>query len=157
MLLPGILTVTIPILIKFGFGELLFDMLESDIPVIKYENITMPKLPDLTRFKDVTELLLMNVKLSSVHESVGKLDKLTILSLSGNKIEELPREIGMLRNLEVLNLKGNKITTIPEDIRFLDKSNGGNLYRVSLNEGDLSKENLAKLKKLLPEAVISGM
>ena len=61
-----------------------------------------------------------------------------------------------LKKLEIINIKGNKIQAIPDEIRFLDKSNGGSLYRISINETDMSKENYSKLKQLLPTTIISG-
>ena len=149
-------------LVSFGFTEALFNLLDEKQPVIKFEggkgstNFQIPKLPDITRFKHIDELMLLEVSLVTIHPSIGSLINLELLSLPDNKIKELPREIGNLKNLEFINLKGNPITVIPDEIKYLDKSNGGSLYRISINESDCSKENYLKLKKLLPTTIISG-
>jgi Leucine-rich repeat (LRR) protein len=152
-------------LVSFGFTEALFDMLDERQPVIKFEGnnssrdenkFQIPKLPDISRFKNIDELMLLEVSLVTLHPSIGSLINLELLSLPGNKIKELPKEIGYLKNLEFMNIKGNPITVIPDEIKFLDKTNGGSLYRISINESDCGKENYLKLKKLLPTTIISG-
>lgn len=143
-------------LINFGFTEALFEMIDNRVPVIKFENREIPRLPDISKFDSLDELMLLNTKLVSLHPSIGALKNLEMISLPNNKIKELPKEIGQLKKLEFINIKGNPIEVIPDEIRFLDKSNGGSLYRISVNETDLSKENYSRLKKLLPTTVISG-
>jgi hypothetical protein len=144
-------------LIKFGFSDALFDMYDPDkTNVIKFERSEIPKLPDLSRFKEVDEMILIDIKLAALHPSIGMLTKLELLSLPNNNLNSLPKEIGNLKNLFLLNIKGNKITDIPDEIKYLDKTNGGSLFRVSVNESDIGKENIKKLKKLLPTAIISN-
>ena len=154
-------------LIKFGFCDALFDMLDSNRMIINFENkgndlfadrILIPKLPDISKFKNnLDELVLVNVDLAHISPSIGELKQLQLLSLQNNKLVTIPKEIGKLKKLELLNIKGNKIESIPDEIGDLDFSNGGSLYRVSIDETDLSKENFNKLRKLLPNAVISGI
>lgn len=152
-------------LVSFGFTEALFDMIDERQPVIKFDGgnnrsgdtkFQIPKLPDITRFKNIDELLLLDVNLVTLHPSIGSLINLELLSITGNKIKELPKEIGNLKKLEFINLIGNPITIIPDEIKYLDKTNGGSLYRISINESDCGKENYLKLKKLLPTTIIVG-
>jgi hypothetical protein len=137
-------------LIQFGFTESLFDFLDAKIPVLKLQNRVVPKLPDISKFKNLDSLLLMKLDMHELHPSIGSLTKLELLSISGNKIKSLPKEIGNLKNLDFMNLKGNPIENIPDEIAELDKSRGGSLYRISVSAKDIGEANYKKLKKLLP-------
>lgn len=151
-------------LIKFGFTTVLFDTLDEKSFVIRFENpikgelsTIIPKIPDISRFKNVDEVILINIELNELHPSIGSLSQLQLLSLNYNKLKTLPKEIGKLNKLNMLSLTGNKLTDIPEEIKYLDKSNGGSLIRLSINESDVSKEVYLKLKKLLPTTSIGGI
>ena len=50
----------------------------------------------------------------------------------------------------MLNLLGNKLKTIPDEIKYLDKTNGGSLYRLSIDRDEIGEENYQKLRNLLP-------
>jgi len=142
-------------LIKFGFTDSLFDYLDSDVLTINFNgNKTIPKLPDLSRFTNVDQLLIMNVGLREIHPSVYNLSNLEYLSFHNNKLTSIPSGIGKLKKLRLLNIKGNQITDIPEDISELDNTRGGNLYRVSVDMENVGEETIKKLKKLLPTTII---
>jgi Leucine-rich repeat (LRR) protein len=141
-------------LIKFGHTESLFEMFSVETPSIAIEGKEVPKLPDLTRFKNLDELTILNSNLSCLHPSIGSLKKLEIISLTNNNLKELPKEIGDLKNLVFINITGNKITEIPDEIANLDKSNGGNLYRIAVKKEEIGDKNYSKLKRLLPETLI---
>lgn len=146
----------IDILIDFGFTEALFDFFDAETPIIKIDSETaikkrrVPKLPDLSRFKQIKHLVIMDSSLSELHPSIGSLSTLKMLALCGNKIKELPSEIGQLNNLTFLNIVGNLITTIPDNIKYLDKSMGGKLSRIAVKKEDISEANYRKLVELLP-------
>jgi len=146
----------IDILTEFGFTESLFEFFDEETPIIKIDSGTsnkkrkVPKLPDVSRFKELEMMVIMDSSLSVLHPSIGSLKNLMLLSLNGNKIKELPSELGKLKNLEFLNLVGNPITVIPESIKMLDKSRGGKLYRLAINKKDISENNYQKLVELLP-------
>lgn len=146
----------IDILIDFGFTEALFDFFDAETPIIKIDSETstkkrrVPKLPDLSRFKQIKHLVIMDSSLSELHPSIGSLSTLKMLALCGNKIKELPSEIGQLNNLIFLNLVGNPITVIPDNIKYLDKSMGGKLSKIAVRKEDISEANYHKLIELLP-------
>lgn len=142
-------------LIQFGFTESLFDFLDAKIPVLKLQNRVVPRLPDISKFRNLDSLLLMKLDMHELHPSIGSLTKLELLSLSGNKITSIPKEIGNLKKLDFINLKGNPIEYIPDEIAELDKSRGGSLYRISVSVKDIGEANLKKLKKLLPSVHIA--
>lgn len=144
-------------LIKFGFTESLFEMISEDTVSIKIMKREIPKLPDLSRFKNVDQMIIMDAELSDLHPSLGSLTSLELLVLCNNKIKTLPKEIGNLKNLEILNLVDNQIVDFPEEIKYLDKSNGGSLIRLCVRESDIGSENFKKLKILLPQTQISAI
>jgi hypothetical protein len=141
-------------LIKFGFAESLFELIEDTTPTIRFMTREIPRLPDISKFKILDQLIICNAKMVELHPSIGKLDKLEMLVLTENNIKSLPKEIGNLKKLQFLNIIGNPITEIPEEIKYLDKSNGGSLYRIGVKEEDIGSENFKRLKELLPTALI---
>lgn len=141
-------------LVEFGFSQCLFDLYPDDITIIRIMDRNIPKLADMTRFKNLDTLIIINTNLTELHPSVCSLEKLEVLALSDNKLKTLPKEISRLKNLNFINISGNKITEIPTEISKLDVSNGGQLFNIITSEDDIGTDNLLKLKKLLPEAEI---
>lgn len=141
-------------LISFGYTEALFDCLDENIPILKINGREVPKLPDISKFKKVDQLLLIKVGLHELHPSIGELSNLELLSLSYNKLTKIPKEIGKLKKLDFINLKGNPIKYIPEEIAELDPSKGGRLFRISIDFNDIGEANYKRLKELLPNVII---
>lgn len=137
-------------LIKFGFCESLFEFLEVNTPSIKFMSMEIPRMPDVSKFNGLQQFIITDAKLGELHTSIGKLFNLEMLILTNNNIKALPKEIGQLKKVKFINLKGNKIKEFPDEIKYLDKSNGGNLFRISVDEEEIGKANYLKLKKLLP-------
>lgn len=142
-------------LIQFGFTESLFEMLDSDTPTIKFMNREIPKMPDMSRFDKVDQLIIIDAKMVELHPSIGKLSNLDLISLTNNRIKSIPKEIGQLKNLSFLNLTNNPINEVPDEIRFLDKVNGGNLYRLGIGINEIGIEIRNRLKELLPTTIIT--
>ena len=80
---------------------------------------------------------------------------MVILSLPNNKIKEIPSEISNLKNLELINLKGNPIEIVPEELKYLDKSNGGSLFSLTIGKKDVNENTYNKIKSLLPNVEIN--
>ena len=137
-------------LINFGWSDALFDLMEDYTPYIRVCKTKINKLPDLTRFKNLSSLIIINSNLIELNESIGECDKIFEMILRDNKLKELPSEIGRLKNLVFLNLLGNKIKVIPDDLKYLDKSMGGSLHRICVDEKEIGSENYNKLRQLLP-------
>lgn len=142
-------------LIKFGFSDSLFEILEETTPMIIFKDKEVPKMGDVTKFKNLQTFEMNNTKLTNIHPSVCTLKNLEIMVLRDNNISNIPSEIGNLKSLVFLNIIGNRIIDIPETIKYLDKSNGGNLHRLAVNKSDIGDSNYEKLKKLLPNTIIS--
>jgi len=139
-------------LIQFGFAESLFELFADETPTIRFMKREIPKLPDISRFKNLDQLIITNAKLSVLHPSIGKLMKLQMLVLADNNLNSIPKEIGELKNLNFINLKGNKIKSFPHELGQLDTSRGGNLLRLVVLQEEIGEENYRKLKELLPNA-----
>ena len=90
-----------------------------------------------------------------MHPSIFKQTDLTILALPNNRLSSIPNEISKLKKLQVLTIYGNKIQSIPESIAKLDPSNGGSLFRVTVNKADIGEDGFKRLKKLLPTVVVT--
>jgi hypothetical protein len=137
-------------LLKFGFAETLFELLEDNTPIIKFMDRDVPMLPNVSKFKHLDQIIITGAKLKEIHPSIGDLSNLCMLVLANNKLTSLPIEIGKLKKLEFLNIKGNSIETIPNEISNLDKTNGGSLYRIVVDKDAIGEKNYNKLKELLP-------
>ena len=74
-------------------------------------------------------------QLQKLPPSVGRLQKLELLSLNDNKLKDLPITLSFCENLKVLNLKQNKFVHIPGVVMHLEKLE--ELRR--LNNGQLAK------------------
>ena len=142
-------------LIQFGFAESLFELIDDQSPTIRFMTREIPRLPDISKFKSLDQLIITNAKMVELHPSIGKLTSLELLVLTDNRIKSLPKEIGSLKNLTFLNLIGNPINEIPSEISYLDKSNGGSLHRVGARVEDIGEANFKRLKELLPTTYIN--
>lgn len=142
-------------LIKFGFSDSLFEIIEETTPLIVFKDKEVPKMGDISRFRNLQTFEMNNTKLVNIHPSVCTLSNLEIMVVRDNKITQLPKEIGNLKNLVFLNILGNKIVEIPDTIKYLDKSNGGSLHRLAVCSSDVGEENYEKLKRLLPNTILS--
>ena len=76
-------------LINFGFSDILFEIIGKDVDKIQFQNQNLRKIPDMTKFKNLSSLYLYNVKLEELHDSVSKLKKLNTLSLPNNKLKTI--------------------------------------------------------------------
>ena len=142
-------------LIKFGFSDSLFEIIEETTPMIIFKDKEVPKMGDLTRFKNLQKFEMNNTKLTNIHPSVCTLKNLEVMVLRDNKITIIPNDIGNLKNLIFMNILGNKIVEIPDTIKYLDKSNGGNLHRLAVSQKDIGENNYEKLKRLLPNTILN--
>jgi Leucine-rich repeat (LRR) protein len=137
-------------LIKFGWSDALFDLMQDYTPYIRVFDTRVKRLPDLTRFKNLLSLIITKSGLIELDSSIGNCKNLNEIILRDNKLTELPSEIGNLKNLVFLNILGNKLTKVPDSIKYLDKTNGGKLHRLCVDKKDIGDENYNKLRQLLP-------
>jgi len=135
---------------SFGIIDTLFDMLPQDAPQITIKSMKIKKMGDVSKFKKLQYLTMINCGIDEIHPSIGNLKKLGVCSLFGNNLKTLPSEISKCKNLSILTLSENPLEDIPDSIAELDTSNGGSLLVVSYSPNRMKKAAVEKLKKLLP-------
>lgn len=137
-------------LIKFGWSDALFDLMQDYTPYIRVFDTRVKRLPDLTRFKNLISLIITKSGLIELDSSISNCKNLNEIIVRDNKLTELPSEISNLKNLVFLNILGNRLVKIPDSIKYLDKTNGGKLHRICVDKKDIGLENYNKLRQLLP-------
>lgn len=140
-------------MVKFGWSEALFEIIDEYTPIIKILDYNVPKITNISKFKELQMMVVSNSNLHSLDYTIGDFKNLETLSLPNNKLKTLPREVGNLKSLIFLNVKGNDIK-LPDEIKYLDKSNGGSLYRIAIDES-IGEKELNRLRVLLPNTIIN--
>lgn len=121
-------------LFKFGFIDMLFDIYPDGAKYLRFHGFDIKETPDLSRFKRLNLLYMVECKLTKLDPSVAALKDLQTLVLTNNKLKDLPKSIGKLKNLKVLTIKGNSIDELPQELSQLDKANGGSLEVISVDD-----------------------
>jgi Leucine rich repeat len=130
----------------------------------------LPK--EIVELKNLTGLYLDGNKFTTLPQEIGKLKQLNILDINGNQLTDLPQEIGKLKQLNILNISRNQLTALPKEITELKNLTDLSLERNKLTTlpqeigelkklttlhiggNQISKEELEKIKKLLPDCNI---
>jgi hypothetical protein len=139
---------------RFKLSGEKIELFDDDTPYLFFKGQNIKDIKDISRFKDLNELIIIDCKMETLNESIGTLKNLAVLSIPKNKVREIPSWIGYCTNLVFMNLKGNHIDSIPETIANLDKSRGGSLEGVAINPSEIGEVNFNKLKSLLPKTEI---
>lgn len=123
------------------------------IPTLQYLVIldsSMTVIPaDIFTMKNLISLTVADGRVTSLPPAIGQLTKLKYLYLDGNRIAALPAEITTLKNLEVLMLDSNPIMMFPAQFSKLK-----NLKELDLVSTKVTKEELEKLKKTMPQTKV---
>jgi Leucine-rich repeat (LRR) protein len=91
-------------LTKFGCSDKISEILDYKTPTIKIIGMEIPTLPNLTKFTNLKQIILLSNRIEAIHPSIGEIKSLEVLIIAENNITELPREIGNLKNLLFLNI-----------------------------------------------------
>ena len=141
-------------LMEFGFPESIFELQEINVPCISFSKMRIPKMPDMSRFKNLDSIIIADGELTEIHPSICNLERVEMMAFPNNKLKTIPEEIKKMKNLMFLNLCDNEITSMPDGIRYLCPSNGGSLLKLAINRKSLGELNYEKLKKMLPQVII---
>jgi len=136
---------------EFNLAGEMIELYDDNTPYLLFKGQSIKDLKDISRFKELKELIIIDCKMEMLKESIVKLENLDVLSIPQNRVTEIPSFLGYCRSLIFINLKGNKIHSIPDTIGNLDKSNGGSLEYMAVNPSDIGETNFKKLKSLLPK------
>jgi len=137
--------------------EKLLEVIDQSSTILDLQGlgVSIPKLPDISVLKNTEQIMVNGIGLVELPKSLGNLPNLTLLTAGKNDIREVPKELANCRNLQYINLKDNPITVFPaKELAPLDPSNGGELFRITMNTANLPKETLADIKKYLPTVQI---
>jgi len=93
----------------------------------------------------IVALGLKNQGLEELPDSIGNLNSIEIIDLTGNQLKSLPESFGKLGNLKYLALSHNKLTGLPESIGNLHSLT--NMY-LEYNMISSLPESIGKLEKL---------
>lgn len=95
---------------------------------------------------NVLMLLLSNINLTFMPDSITKLERLKMLNLAGNQLTHIPDTIGKLTRLESLDLGNNNILTLPMILGELTE-----LRRLDLEDNQLNiiSDGIGNLVKLV--------
>jgi Leucine-rich repeat (LRR) protein/energy-coupling factor transporter ATP-binding protein EcfA2 len=136
-----------------------YNLLQSLIPEIgelKYlyildlsNNQLTSLLQEIGSFEYLYYLDLSNNQLTSLPNEIGELLYLSTLNLSGNQLTNFPKEIGEFVYLYSLDLSGNQLTSLPDEIGKLQY-----LYSLNLTGNNISKTEIEKIRRLLPNCEI---
>ena len=128
----------------------LSDWKETSIRALDLRRKKLTTIPNkIFQFKSLRILLLQGNDIENLPSQISYLKELQTLNLSGNDIENLPSQITYLKELQSLNLAGNKLKYLAPQIAELE-----NLRSLDLRSNSLSKEEIFKIKKLLPKCDI---
>ncbi len=115
---------------------------------IRYNRVK--KLPvEFCKSDSLISFNAMNNLIKTIPPEIQHLKKIKNLMLCFNKIEVLPEEICNLKNLTYLELSYNKIKKLPNSIGKLQS-----LELLNLIENPISKKEILRIKKLLPNCTI---
>jgi Leucine-rich repeat (LRR) protein len=116
---------------------------------------TPEDVPNSLKAKAAIEAAIEAAIRKAAKKPTGKLteadrEKVTTLQLFGEKLTEVPKGLEKLTQLKDLNLNSNKLT----DVKGLEKLTQLTSLSLSSNP-DLTKAQIAQLKKALPKCKIS--
>ena len=113
--------------------------------------VNLPLILDRAKHLPLTELYIFNFRgfLTSIPESIGAFEGLTMLSIFNNSIGKLPAAVGSLKQLQSLHLDMNPIATLlptVTELLFLEE--------LGVIKTGISATELRQIAKLLPNCRI---
>lgn len=88
----------------------------KNLDTLYMENCGIESMPnDMTPYKNIVILSLFDNPITSIPQSIGRMNKLRELTISGS-FESFPETINYLRDLETLILQSPNLTSLPESI-----------------------------------------
>ena len=109
----------------------------------------LSSLPDLKALVNLRRIYLRNNRLTAVPESLKDLPSLTDIDLSGNPVRDVPAWLAEKKGLKCLSFSRTQVTKLPDDL-----SAWQGLQLLQLGDLDLSPEEMARIRKSLPNVAI---
>ncbi len=99
--------------------------------------------------RGASRLILRDLDLEELPETIGQAKKITHLDISENNLKELPDDIKRLRNLKSLNASNNNFTELNSNFNFLKNVVSLDLRNNNLNRLDKGLKGLSELEHLI--------
>ena len=120
---------------------------------LKWLRLNENKIKDLpaslSSLKDLRRIYLKRNALTAVPEVVKEWTALEDISLDGNAITSVPDWLVKMPKLRAVSLNGTRVSKLPEDL-----SAWKNLDMLSLGSCPVSKEEMQRIRKALPDVAI---
>jgi len=120
---------------------------------LKWLRLNGNKIKDLpaslSSLKDLRRIYLKNNALTAVPEVMKEWVALEDVSLDGNPISSVPDWLVKMPAIRAVSLNGTRVTKLPEDL-----SDWEDLDMLSLGSCPVSKEEMQRIRKALPDVAI---
>ena len=109
----------------------------------------LSSLPSLGALVSLRRIYLRDNSFSEVPEQLKDLPSLTDIDLSGNPIKEVPEWLAKKEGLQFLSFSRTQLERLPGDLTAWE-----NLKAIQLGELKMSAEEMARIRKALPNVAI---
>ena len=106
-------------------------------------------LPDLKGLVKLQRIYLKGNRVTAVPETLKDLPTLTDVDLSFNPLKEVPQWLAEKKGLKGLSFTRTQITKLPDNLEAWES-----LQQLQLGELNLSPEEMARIRKALPDVAI---
>jgi len=120
-----------------------------NIKWLRLNDNKLKELPDLKALTVLRRIYLKNNVFDKVPETLKDLPALTDIDLSGNPIKEIPAWLSQKTGLKNVSLSRTQVAKLPDDLSGWTK-----LQSLQLGELRLSAEEMARIRKALPDVAI---
>ena len=109
----------------------------------------LSSLPSLSELKSLRRIYLADNAFAAVPEQLKDLPELTDVDLSGNPVKEIPAWLAEKKGLKNLSFSRTQIKKLPDNIDAWKS-----LKSLQLGELSLSPEEMARIRKTLPDVAV---
>ena len=106
-------------------------------------------LPDLKGLVNLRRIYLKGNRFTTVPETLKDLPALTDVDLSSNPLKEVPQWLAEKKGLKGLSFTRTQITKLPDNLEAWES-----LQQLQLGELNFSPEEMARIRKALPDVAI---
>ena len=121
----------------------------SGLKWLRLNDNRLSSLPDLKALASLRRIYLRNNRFASVPEQLKDLPSLTDIDLSGNPVKEIPAWLAEKKGLKNLSFSRTQVKALPANIDAWKT-----LKSLQLGELGLSAEEMARIRKALPDVAI---
>ena len=121
----------------------------SGLKWLRLNDNRLSSLPDLKALASLRRIYLRNNRFVSVPEQLKDLPSLTDIDLSGNPLKEIPAWLAEKKGLKNLSFSRTQVKALPANIDAWKT-----LKSLQLGELGLSAEEMARIRKALPDVAI---